>query len=109
MCLSFLGGLSVFAARLAAGKLFESLIKDGFSSKAQMESRVKQSFQKAGIQSGVDPVVELKEQGGGRWSGTATFGQIVYDISVRSEGSDYIIERRMRSPSTWLAGSNLTI
>jgi hypothetical protein len=59
---------------------------------------VKETLKKQGIQTGVEPVVKLSQKGE-EWVGTATYGEIVYDLRVFKKGNDLMLERQMRPPA----------
>jgi hypothetical protein len=66
----------------------------------RMVSLVKESLKKEGIQVGVEPVVELTKKGDDYWIGTATYGEIIYDLRVyKGSSGSLMLERQMREPS----------
>jgi hypothetical protein len=66
---------------------------------ARMTRLVKETLKEEGIQAGVEPVVELTRKGDADWVGTATYGQIIYDLRVYRDASGRLmLERRMRAP-----------
>jgi hypothetical protein len=63
----------------------------------RMVRLVKKALKKEGIQVGVEPVVELTKKGEDYWVGTATYGQVIYDLRVSKNASgDLVLERTMR-------------
>jgi hypothetical protein len=65
----------------------------------RMTRLVKETLKHEGIQSGVEPVVELTKKGGDEWVGTATYGKIIYDLRVYKDASGRLmLKRRMRAP-----------
>jgi hypothetical protein len=65
----------------------------------RMVKLVNDSLKKEGIQAGVEPVVELTKKGEDTWAGTATYGDIVYDLRVYKVNGELMLERQMRPPS----------
>jgi hypothetical protein len=63
-----------------------------------MEQRVMEELKKEGIQAGTELTVKLEPDGKGQWQGTATFGTIVYDLSVKAGPHGFEYTRRQRSP-----------
>jgi hypothetical protein len=60
-----------------------------------------ESLKREGINVGVEPVVELTNAGGDVWTGTATYGDIVYDLRVSKDPgslSGWKMTRQQRMP-----------
>jgi len=67
----------------------------------RMVRQVKQSLIEQGIQAGAEPVVELNEKVGSVWTGTATYGEIIYDLRISKDpllGWRIARQRRLPQP-----------
>ena len=63
----------------------------------RMVRLVKETLKDEGIQAGVEPVVVLTGEGDA-WVGTATYGDVVYDLRVYRQDGTLKLERQMRAP-----------
>jgi hypothetical protein len=82
----------------------------------KMVERVKETL-KVGLKAGnyegadVEPVVELNRQGDQDWFGTATCGEIIYDLRVYKKTNNHqlSLEWRMREPKRLNATGRLPL
>jgi hypothetical protein len=66
-----------------------------------MVRKVTQTLKSEGINVGVEPVVELTKTGNDVWTGTATYGAIIYDLRVSRDPtslSGWRVSRKQRDP-----------